>query len=285
LQVQSIRPVGEGSIKKSADLLRARLDKEGLFSPEHKRALPFPPERIALIASKESAGYADFMKIIQMRWPFITVSEHHVQVQGSLAIDDVVDAIRQVNEQATLPDVLVIIRGGGSADDLAAFSTEPVVRAVAASRTPTLVAIGHEVDVALAELAADVRASTPSNAAELLVPEHGAVTRELVKEKSFLQQSLNEILQRTENELDSIRKMLELNAQHTLKQQIELCVRSQLRLESYHPKQVLRRGYALVRSNGVLVRSEQRFVEGQEIEIELEKSVVGAHVITTKEKV
>src|SRR5690606_18856920 len=121
--------------------------------------------------SEESAAYKDFIKVIGARWGGLDIELANVQVQGESAIMQIVNAIDWFNKQAAVPDVLVIVRGGGSADDLQAFSSEQVTRSVAASRIPTLVAIGHEVDVSLAELAADRRASTPSNAAELLVPD------------------------------------------------------------------------------------------------------------------
>ncbi|HMH30993.1 MAG TPA: exodeoxyribonuclease VII large subunit, partial [Methylomirabilota bacterium] len=171
VNVQSIQPAGEGSIRRAADLLKAKLAKEGLFDDSRKRALPYPPQRIGLVTSKQSAAYADFIKIINARWQGVNIELIDVQVQGEPAPAQIAAAIDQFNAQAEPPEVLILIRGGGSAEDLAAFSSEIVTRAVVASRTPTLVAIGHEVDLSLAELAADQRASTPSNAAELLVPD------------------------------------------------------------------------------------------------------------------
>ena len=175
VNVVSIRPVGEGSIKKAAKLLEAKLAGEGLFDLERKRPLPYPPTHIGLITSAESAAYRDFVKVLGARWGGIKISLIDVQVQGEVSPAQLVAAIEQFNQAAEPPEVLVVTRGGGSAEDLQAFSTEQVTRAVAASRIPTLVAIGHEVDISLAELAADQRASTPSNAAELLVPDRRAV--------------------------------------------------------------------------------------------------------------
>ena len=122
----------------------------------------------------QSAAYADFTKVLAARWGGLSIEVIDVQVQGEPAPRQITAAVDYFNSQAEPPEVLILIRGGGSAEDLAAFSTEQVTRAVAASRVPTLVAIGHEVDVSLAELAADMRASTPSNAAELLVPDRAA---------------------------------------------------------------------------------------------------------------
>lgn len=171
INFDSIRAVGEGSIKKAQQLLLKKLESEGIFAHERKRPLPYPPGRIGLITSAESAAIADFRKIITARWPSLRIELTDTLVQGAQAPAAIVRAIQDFNLLKNPPELLVIIRGGGSADDLATFSEESVVRAVAASRLPTLVAIGHENDVSLAELAADKRASTPSNAAELLVPD------------------------------------------------------------------------------------------------------------------
>ena len=169
--VQSIQPVGEGTIKKAIDLLEKKLLAEGLFDDKRKRPIPYPPKKIGLITSSESAAYADFIKIINSRWVGLEIVLYSVLVQGDKAPAEICAAIKYFNELAEAPEVLVITRGGGSSEDLWAFSTEEVTRAVAASRVPTLVAIGHEIDLSLAEKAADKRASTPSNAAEILVPD------------------------------------------------------------------------------------------------------------------
>src|SRR6056297_2371862 len=143
-QIRSMRPVGEGTIKKASMLLRAKLEKEGLFSSERKRPIPYPPERVALITADSSAAYADFMKIAHTRWPKLAIDVHNTAVQGQDAVSELVTAIEKVNKMSVQPDVIVLVRGGGSSDDLSAYSSEQVVRAIAASRVPTLVAIGHE---------------------------------------------------------------------------------------------------------------------------------------------
>jgi exodeoxyribonuclease VII large subunit len=175
LTIKSIRPSGEGAIKKSFEILKAKLELEGLFSEERKRLLPKFPERIAVISSVQAAGYADFVKILDDRWGGISVKVANVQVQGADAPDQIIRAVNYFNQLENLPEVLVIVRGGGSADDLSAFNDEPLVRAIAGSRIPTLVGIGHETDESLVDLAADVRASTPSNAAQILVPDKSEI--------------------------------------------------------------------------------------------------------------
>jgi exodeoxyribonuclease VII large subunit len=208
---QAIRPVGEGAIKRASELLQAKLTAEGLFDLGRKRALPVIPERIGLIASRESAAYIDFMKIMNARWGGVEIQFIDVQVQGEVAPMQVVSALQQFNQLQSPPEVIVITRGGGSAEDLQAFSTEQVTRAVALSRIPTLVAIGHERDISLAELAADLRASTPSNAAELLVPDR----QELLARLAELSRSMNiEIDNRLEDERELILRMSQQNTQN-----------------------------------------------------------------------
>ncbi|HEU0266070.1 MAG TPA: exodeoxyribonuclease VII large subunit, partial [Candidatus Saccharimonadaceae bacterium] len=177
LTVRTIRPSGEGSLKKSFELLKAKLDKEGLFAVERKRPLPTTPRHIGVISSTGAAGYADFVKIVNARWGDMQIDVAHVQVQGEVAPEQMVRALKYFNQQEMLPEVIVLIRGGGSADDLSAFNDEPLVREIAASRVPVLTGIGHEIDVSLADLVADLAASTPSNAAELLVPDRREVLR------------------------------------------------------------------------------------------------------------
>lgn len=287
--VQSIRPVGEGSLRKAAELLMAKLQAEGLFADERKRSLPYPPQRIGLVTSAESAAYADFTKILAARWGGLTVSLADVQVQGERAPAQLVNAIQWFNEQADAPEVLVVIRGGGSADDLAAFSTEQVVRAVAASRIPTLVAIGHEVDTSLAELAADVRASTPSNAAELLVPDRREISAQLRVSHERMAQFLADRLRDERRFLvdavtvagDSLDRLLRRN-----RDRLEADVRL---AQAYDPALALARGYAIVRKDGRAVRGG--LAAGDQIHITLmtgtASAVVGTYqddAATTEEK-
>ena len=139
LTVQSIRPVGKGSIKKSFELLRRKLADEGLFDDERKRTLPYLPQHIGVISSVDAAGYRDFIKIITARLGGLRIDVISTLVQGAEAPDQIIAAIRQFNQLADPPEVLAIIRGGGSRDDLVAFDDERLVRTIAASRIPTIV--------------------------------------------------------------------------------------------------------------------------------------------------
>lgn len=279
VNVQSLQPVGEGSIKKAAALLEAKLTAEGLFDPSRKRTLPYPPKRIGLITSGESAAYRDFTKILNARFSGIEVELADVQVQGEPAPGQIVAAIEYFNTHANPVDVVVITRGGGSAEDLAAFSTEQVTRAVAGSRIPTLVAIGHEVDISLAELAADQRASTPSNAAELLVPDK---QYELEKLAAFrrqlndsLAQSIKDQKQRLKETTSDLHSRIELLIRHSVRQ---LASRIQL-LEALSPEAALLRGYAVIRNEQrEVLRSGKKIKSGDKIAITLSDAEVQATV-------
>ena len=248
VNVQSIQTSGEGSIRRAAELLTAKLRSEGLFDASRKRPLPFPPQRIGLITSGQSAAYADFIKILGARWCGVAIEHIDVQVQGEAAPSQIVNALQKFSAMAHPPEVLVLIRGGGSTDDLAAFSTEQVTRAVASSRIPTLVAIGHEIDTSLAELAADARASTPSNAAELLVPDKRVELENL----SQLSERMYDAAMDSYHELriGSARAAAEMyrSVVHRLSQSERQIQQTKQLFEVLNPEAILRRGYAVVRS-------------------------------------
>lgn len=252
---QTIQPVGEGSLKKAADLLASKLETEGLFAPERKRPLPQYPSHIGLITAHASAAYADFMKIINARWGGLTISHMDVLVQGAAAPGQLVTAIERFNQSSSPPEVIVMTRGGGSADDLASFSDERVVRAVAASRIPSVVAIGHEVDISLAELAADLRAATPTDAAGLVVPDKKEETRRLENSKKNLAGRLTSQRSGLKRELNESRNMIKADMTRVLS-----AYRTQVdNLKNFSrlldPKAALTRGYAILAVKGRHIRS------------------------------
>ena len=273
--VQNYRPSGEGSLLKSFELLRAKLDKEGLFTEERKRPLPRIPARIGVISSTQAAGYADFIKIINERLRGLQIEVAHVQVQGSAAADQIIAAIKYFNERAVPPEVIAIIRGGGSADDLSVFNDELLVRAIAASRVPTLVGVGHEVDTTLADLAADVRAATPSNAAQIIVPDR----RELLREMQTL---TNGIAYRTEaaindlsGEVRDLRQRVILNIDSRIDGLASEIEQFRRVMAAYDPRLALKRGYAIVRGTAKI---------GETVSIEKEKVIINAEVKNVKQK-
>jgi exodeoxyribonuclease VII large subunit len=276
--VQTRLPVGEGSIKKAAALLRAKLQAVGLFDEVRKRPLPYPPQRIGLIASGESAAYHDFVKILNERWVGVKVEFADVQVQGDIAPGQIIKAIEYFNQQAEPPEVLVITRGGGSPEDLAAFSTEQVTRAVAASRIPTIVAIGHEVDVSLAELAADQRASTPSNAAQLLVPDKRHVLENIRALRNQLGRGLSGGVERSGVRLkEQVRQMNE-RMELLFRYESQAVISRKHLLKALNPEAALKRGYAIVRQGDMVVRSAAALKSGQKVGIQFADGAVDAEV-------
>ena len=269
LTVKTIRPSGEGALKKSFELLKSKLETEGLFTPERKRRLPIVPQHVAVIASTQSAGYADFIKILNDRFGGLRVDVAHVQVQGTDAPDQIIRAINYFNQQESLPEVIVIIRGGGSADDLSAFNDEPLVRAIAGSRIPTLVGVGHEIDTNLSDLAADVSAATPSNAAQILVPDRMEIIRAVRAQVISL---LPRVLQLIDRQRQSVKDVM-INVIDAVERAADEQMRRILSLRNVltqlDPNVVLARGYALIRGNVKV---------GATIEIETNKVILEAEV-------
>ena len=246
LTVQEIKPLGAGHLKRSAELLKAKLAAEGLFDAERKRPLPPYPARVAVISSTQAAGYADFMKIVGERWGGVQFIVANIKVQGDGAADQAVRAIAHCNQLAEPPEVIVLIRGGGSAEDLASFNDERLVRAVAGSRVPVLTGIGHEVDESLCDLAADRRAATPSNAAQLLFPDKHDLRRQLAMR-------LGGVAEVIQQQIAERRLRVTMSQQAALEQwsrRVEIAknvILSQQRMiAEYDPEMVLRRGYAMI---------------------------------------
>ncbi len=278
ITVKSIQLIGEGSIKRSAEILKDKLAKEGLFNQDRKRLLPFPPRKIGVITSIQSAAFSDFKKVLSARFSGLEIYLINVLVQGDKSSDMITSAISQFNNQSSLVDVIVIVRGGGSPEDLQSFSSEKVTRAVAGSRIPTMVAIGHESDVALAELAADQRASTPSNAAELLVPDKKDLLNWIESSVNNLTEYFSVIYNRemsqVSDKLEEIEELV-LNIIESKKQQAQNV--KQL-LMAYDPLLPLVRGYAIVKYNDQFVSHQTNYKIGDKLKIELLKKIIDVKV-------
>ncbi len=257
--------------------MQAKLAAEGLFDADRKRSLPYPPSRIGLITSGESAAYHDFIKILNGRWIGVEVRLADVQVQGDAAPAQIIKALDYLNTHEEV-DVIVLTRGGGSAEDLGAFSTEQVTRAVAGSRTPTLVAIGHEVDLSLAELAADQRASTPSNAAELLVPDKRHEIEKLSVARKTLLDVLNQHAKNQSKALKEARERLQQSIESSLRDFAQNLRLSRQVLNAFNPTAALKRGYAIVKSEGLLIRSITSVNKGDALAITVADGTINAKV-------
>ncbi|HEX6258401.1 MAG TPA: exodeoxyribonuclease VII large subunit [Candidatus Saccharimonadales bacterium] len=286
LTVREVRPVGEGSLKRAFEVLVKKLQAEGLFDESRKRPLPALPHHIGVITSTQAAGYADFIKILNDRWGDMQIDVAHVQVQGAAAPGQIVRALEHFNEMTEPPEVVVIVRGGGSADDLAAFNDEPLARAIAASRAITLVGVGHEVDTSLADMVADVRAATPSNAAQLLVPDKQHI---IETHRRGLRQAVARIEQRYQVVAELPRQSLVAMFSHIQvdMERISAYQASLARtLTQINPQVVLRRGYGVIRDQkGRVVRGAADTVRtGDRLTIELEQAIIetGVHNVSKK---
>jgi exodeoxyribonuclease VII large subunit len=270
LVVRQIEPKGVGALELALRKLRERLAAEGLFAPERKRPLPAFPRRIAIITSPTGAAIRDFLEVLKRRWRGVDVLVVPVRVQGEGAAVEIAQAIAAVNRFATPVDCLVVARGGGSLEDLWAFNEEVVVRAIHASRVPVVSAIGHEIDVTLSDLVADVRALTPSEAAERIAPAADAIRTLLDRDRQRLVAALRNraMAARARVEMLADRRVFRkpFDAVHELAQRLDDCEArlcraidrrfdgwrrrvesSAAQLESLSPLAVLSRGYSVTR--------------------------------------
>ena len=271
--VQAVRPVGEGSLKKAYEMLRKKLTDEGLFALERKRQIPKDLTKIGVISSTAAAGYADFVKIINARWGGLKIQVAHTQVQGLDAPDQIIRALKYFNERSEV-QVIAILRGGGSADDLAVFNDEALVRAVAASKIPVITGIGHEVDESLCDLAADVVASTPSNAAQMLSRDRKeivvAIRSDINRINNLLNTKIDELIVDTRDVLrvgrDIVVKITTIESEIAAQKRV---------LAQLNPDNVLERGYALIRGEAKV---------GNVVEITTYRQDIKAKVTEIKER-
>ena len=263
LTVQAIMPVGEGSLKKSFELLKKKLTEEGLFAVEKKRPLPTKITKIGVISSTQAAGYADFCKILNERWGGLEVLTAHTQVQGMVAADQIIRALNYFNERGEV-DVIAIIRGGGSADDLAVFNDEALVRAVAASKIPVITGIGHEVDESLCDLAAQMLTKDKRQI-------RADIRNDLERTKNLFNSKIDELITQNRGEIAKVGReiVVKITTQET---ELAGLVRT---LEELNPERVLARGYALTRG---------KLEKGAEIEIVTSDRIAKADIKEVKER-
>jgi len=198
--VEHLEPAGLGALQQAFEALKARLQSEGLFDPARKKPIPATPRHIGVITSPTGAAIHDILTVLKRRCPAIPITLYPTAVQGQAATADIVQAIDRAQRHG-LADVLIIGRGGGSLEDLWCFNEEAVARAIAACPIPTVSAVGHEVDVTIADFVADLRAPTPSAAAEKISPDQQDWLRRLTEQQGRLGQSARRLLQRLDNQL------------------------------------------------------------------------------------
>lgn len=301
LNVQSAVPVGEGALAKAYALMKKKLQEEGLFDVDRKRSIPRFPKTIGLITSRDAAAFGDFTRILNRRWGGVDVLHTHVHVQGREAVSDILGAFNHFNSlaESERPDVLVLTRGGGGLEDLHAFNDESVARAVYASHIPVICAVGHERDESLCDFVADLRASTPSHAAELIVPDRDQVLGEIRAMQDRWEEQLryqtSQYTFRLERFMGTISSVVRMHASRVnqlmeslvyrfnslfdkTKERIDFALRL---LSSIDPTKQLSRGYSIVRSGGVLVKDVKEISQKGKIQIQFGRGSADATVDQT----
>ena len=292
LYATQIMPEGTGDLQIAFEQLKAKLEGEGLFDPEHKKPLPRFPGRIAIITSSAGAAVHDMIRILGKRWPLAKVLLLPVRVQGAEAPPEIAGAIRYANE-FDVADLIITGRGGGSIEDLWAFNDERVARAIYASRLPVISAVGHEPDVTISDYVADRRASTPSNAAEIAVPDCREIEELLsayeLRASQGMRKQLNNLRERLDScasrrvlldpmtlvdnrrmELDRSRERLAAAEEKILAGKRQRFVAATAKLDAMSPLKVLTRGYAITHDEkGNSIRSAEQLHSGDKITLRL----------------
>jgi exodeoxyribonuclease VII large subunit len=282
LRVLSIERFGLGAHLAAIERLKQVLAAEGLFEPARKRQLPRFPRRIGLVTGTDAAAKRDVITTIQSRFPAARVLVAETLVQGPRAAVGIVAALEGLCAQANV-DVIVLTRGGGSFDDLLPFSDERVVRAVAGCRVPVVSAVGHEQDTPLCDLAADVRASTPTAAGKLVVPDVDELRRELVRTHAALERGTRRAVEREVARTSALAERLRRGPTLLVERRRAAVERTAGRLAALSPRATLERGYAIVRDGRGIVRSAETLATGDRIAVELARGAVDARVESVRE--
>jgi exodeoxyribonuclease VII large subunit len=302
MYVEVMQPAGIGDLNRQFELLKSKLAADGLFDEEKKKPIPAFPRKIGIVTSPDAAGFRDVLNILSRRYPVAEIILSPTQVQGDTAPPLIVRAIENLNQRSDI-DVMLIVRGGGSLEDLWCFNDERVVRAVAASKIPTVTGVGHEIDFTLVDFAADVRAPTPSAAAEIATPNSEDILYDVRDYQKRMASAVDTLLEGCRDTLEGQKRTLRLlspqNQINRLRQQMDdLSTRSanaarvltrqqrqelaalQKRLEAANPENILKRGYAIVTraGDGLRMNSVQQAAPGTGIIVKLQDGNLNAVV-------
>ncbi len=303
LYAVSIMPAGQGALQLAFEQLKKKLEEEGLFAEENKKAIPEFPSRIGVVTSLEGAAVRDVISIIGRRFPDVDIVVYPVKVQGEGAADEIARAIRDLNKMSNY-DVLIVGRGGGSLEDLWAFNEEVVARAIFESRIPVISAVGHEVDFTISDFVADIRAATPSAAAELVVPDRqeilagirslrGNMTRAIEQKLGSLSLGLDKfvhhyalrqpssLVDQKSQEVDELTRRIESKMQYYLESASHRLAATESQLNALSPDLVLKRGYSFVEGPHGIVSSIDRIETGEKALIYLHNGTLDS-LITGK---
>jgi exodeoxyribonuclease VII large subunit len=277
LQVLSIERFGLGAHLAALERLKHKLAAEGLFAAERKRPLPRLPRRIGLVTGNDAAAKRDVIASVTARFPPARLLVAETRVQGPWAAAEMATVLRAVATQPAV-DVVVLARGGGSFEDLLPFSDERLVRAVVSCPVPVVSAVGHEQDTPLCDLAADVRASTPTAAARLVVPDLAELIETLERRRAALRRGSRAVLDRRRERLEREAERLQRGGRLLLERRrtgLEECAG---RLRALSPRATLSRGYAIVRKDDGVVRTAALLAPGDRVDVELAEGGFGARV-------
>lgn len=304
LYCSSLEPEGTGDLQIAFEQLKAKLEAEGLFSAEHKKKLPAFPRTVAIITSGSGAAVHDMIRILGHRWPMTKVVVMPVRVQGTEAPPEIAGAIRYANE-FRVADLIITGRGGGSMEDLWAFNDERVARAIYASEIPVISAVGHEPDVLISDYVADRRASTPSNAAEIAVPDWREIRDNLdsldIRARQAIHKKLSQITQRLDNlrtkrvlndptvyidnrrlELDYRAEKLSTAMERQLSRKKSCFETRGAALDAMSPMRVLSRGYSITENErGAVIRSIDELMPGDAVTVRLKDGRASCSVRNT----
>jgi exodeoxyribonuclease VII large subunit len=280
LRALSLERFGLGDHLAALERLKKKLAAEGLFAAERKRPLPLLPRRIGLVTGNDAAAKRDVLTVVTTRFPPANVLVAETYVQGPRAAGAVVEALGALCREGV--DVVVIARGGGSFEDLLPFSDERLVRAIASCPVPVVSAVGHEQDTPLCDLAADVRASTPSVAGRLVVPDLAQLLERLDRSRAGLERGARRSLDRERQRLDRAHERLRRAPRLLVERGRAKLEQTAGRLRTLSPQATLERGYAIVRANDAIVRSAGGLDTGERVEVELAEGGFGARVEETR---
>jgi exodeoxyribonuclease VII large subunit len=277
MRALSIERFGLGDHLAALERLKQKLAAEGLFAAERKRALPRMPRQIGLVTGNDAAAKRDVLTTITARFPAAHVIVAETYVQGPLAAPAMVEALGDLCAQPGV-DVIVLARGGGSFDDLLSFSDERLVRAVAACPVPLVSAVGHEQDTPLCDLAADARASTPTAAARLVVPDARELRERLGRAHRGLERGVRTSVERSRARVESTHERLQRAPMLAVERKRGRVEHAHGRLRALSPRGTLDRGYAIVRSGAEIVRSVSAVTPGTALDVEVADGRFGARV-------
>ena len=281
LRALTIEPLGLGAVLAGLERLKRKLAAEGLFAPERKRPLPVLPRRIGVLTGNEAAAKRDFVTAVQTRFPAANLLVAQTYVQGQAAPAAIAATLQTLAREPEV-DVIVLTRGGGSFEDLLPFSDERVIRAVAECEVPIVSAVGHEQDSPLCDHAADVRASTPTAAARLVVPDERELRERLDTVRAALARGAGAALERARSSLTRDRERLDRAPALLVERKRAGLEGLAGRLQALSPRKTLARGYAIVRTDNGIVHSSTELESGSRVDVELAEGGFGARVEETK---